>query len=392
MMSRMRRVVLALCALSLVAAGCSSDPEAAGSEPSPVPSATHATVAPASAAKLAEGEDYDVVTTLPGGIDGDQVLWFGADDEGTAYGEIIVPFPKANPGSMALSSRAQPVLMSTDGELTRMTPVRDSGPPSQLTGADADARWVTWLESASGQIGAGLWTLYSYERSTGTVRQLGSYRDKRAWRDSGLDYDGRPEIVGDDVLMGTSFIRSGDAVLSAPLDGSAPLDVLVPGATAPDVDESGFSYLTLDGTLMHRDAATGESRQIDGPTGQGTCQQYRSGVLMTCEKTAAGILVRIAGPDGETVFGPFRRTVGYAQIRDGWASFVEDQGGDARLYAIDLSERTLYEASASENDWQPMGHGYAVVAKGRKELTKEAGPVVAGYELVKLRDAGRRVR
>jgi hypothetical protein len=386
-MSRMRRLVLVLCTVCFVATGCSSDPEAtprrSSSTPAPV-----ATVAPTDAEKLEEGKDYEVVTTLPGGVDGHQVVWFGVDDGGAAYGEIIVPFPKANPGSMALSSYAQPILMSPEGELTRMTPVRDSGPPSQMTGADADDRWVTWLESASGSIGAGMWSLYSYERSTGTVRQLGSYRDRKAWKDSGLDYDGRPEIMGDDVVMGTSFIRSGDAILKAPLDGSAPLDVLLPDATAPDVDEDGFSHLRSDGTLMHRDVATGESRQIDGPTEQGMCQQYRSGVLLTCESTADGIVVRIVRPGGETAYGPFRETVTYAQIRDGWATFVADQGVDPKAYLVDLSDGTLFEVASSESDWALLGHGYASIVEGRHEFTKEPGPVVDGFRLITLMSTG----
>lgn len=112
------------------------------------------------------------------------------------------------------------------------------------------------------------------------------------------------------------------AILTVPLDGSAPLTELVPGASEPDVDESGFSFLQGWKTLMYRDASTGGTRRLHTGAGRGECHFYRSGVLVTCEKTTDGVEVRVAGPDREMSFGPFRRGVSYVELRAGWVRFA----------------------------------------------------------------------
>ena len=324
-MSRMRPVVLALAALSLLVAGCSSDPgttstRSTPSTPStPAASPVRATIDPASASSLVEGKDYDVVATLPATIDGSPVQWSGVDGTGTAFGGIAVADPAHEEGSMgAIGSYAQPVLMSPDGTLTRMTPVRDTGRTTQMLGGDANADWVTWFESADTSIGMSSWTLYSYERSTKKLRTIATYRDDVVGKGTFLDYDGRPEILGDDVVMGTAASGpsgKGSAILTVPLDGSAPLSVLVEGASEPDVDEGGFSFLQGWKRLMYRDASTGETRQLHVGAGRGECHFFRSDVLVTCEKVDDGVDVTVTRPDGEWTFGPFRAGVSYVELR-----------------------------------------------------------------------------
>jgi hypothetical protein len=380
-----KSLFVTLGAVGVLLAGCSSDPQQRPASVLTTSTSTPAapedsTITPTSASKLVEGRDYDDVAALPAQIDGSQAYWFGVDAQGTAYGEIMVPDPKADPGSMALDSFMQPVMVDTAGELTRMTPVRNSGIRTQMTGADADDRWVTWLESASGQVGAGRWTLFSYERSSGTLHELGSWEDEVAGKESGLDYEGRPEILGDDVVMTAWSMTHGHGtgkILRAPLDGSAPLDELVADAKDPDVDEQGFSYVAGSGALMYRETATGASREVS-PAGA-ACQFYRSDTLLTCVATTAGMEVHIAKPSGVLRFGPFAH-VSYLALRDGWATFVEDADGDPTIHAVDLSRSTGYEVSSSQSDWRLMGHGYALVAE-RSDPAK----VPEGYQLIKLR-------
>ncbi|MET1036641.1 MAG: hypothetical protein ABW075_00115 [Aeromicrobium sp.] len=348
-------------------------------KPSPAPSTAGAIAATTSAEKMVEGKDFAVVGTLPAEIDGDKTYWFGTDAQGTAYGEITVPDPTADPGSMALDSFVQPVLLDTAGELTRMTPVRDSGTRTQMTGADADERWVTWLESASGQVGAGRWTLFSYERSTGALHELGSWKDEVAGKDSGLDYEGRPEILGDEVVMtawSMSHGRGTGTILTAPLDGSAPLTELVADAKDPDVDAQGFSYVDGSGALMYRETATGASREV-GPA-RAACQFYRTETLLTCTETPSGMEVRIAQPSGRLRLGPFSHA-SYPALRDGWATFVEDADGEPTIHAVDLARSTAYEVSSSQNDWRLMGHGHALVTQ------RGADDEPTAFQLIALR-------
>jgi hypothetical protein len=384
----MRPALLALTAAAVLLAGCSSTPSAT---PASVPrtSATtatpapEATIAPDSATPLVEGKDYDVVTTLPAQIDGSPTRWSGVDAAGTAYGDIAVPDPDADRSSMGpVGSWAQPVLMNRDGGLTRMTPVRDSGVTTQMLGGDANDDWVTWFESADTNVGSGSWTLFSYERSTKKLRRLATYEDDVVGQGTFLDYDGRPEILGDDVVMGTAAISrsgKGSAILTVPLDGSAPLSELVPRASDPDVDEKGFSFVLGKKALMYRDAATGETRQLHPGTGRGECQFYRSGVLVTCEKTDGGEEITVAGPDGEQSFGPFRNGVSYVELRDGWVRFVEDADGDHQIYAVDVASGTLHPAAAWPNGWRLMGHGYALAEPGDPDGTS------SDSQLIKLR-------
>jgi hypothetical protein len=373
MMSRMRATLFAAAALLL--AGCTSDP----TEPSPSP---RPTTPAASATPLAEGEDYDVVATLPAEIDGSPAQWSGVDAAGTAFGGIAVTDLGYEQGRMGpVDSYAQPVLMSADGELTRMTPVRDSGVTTQMLGGDANADWVTWFESADTSIGTGSWRLYSYERSTKRLRRLATYKDDVVRDGNVLDYDGRPEILGDDVVTGTSAIGSsgkGSAILTVPLDGSAPLSELVPDASEPDVDEKGFSFLKGKKTLMYRDASTGKTRRLHTGAGRGECHYYRSGVLVTCDKTRDGEQVTVAGPGGKRAFGPFSG-VSYVELRDGWVTFVADADGDPQIYAVDAAAGTLHHVSASQNGWRLMGHGYALVVQGGDD------GVPTRYQLIKLR-------
>jgi hypothetical protein len=383
MMSRMRTTLPALAVAALLLAGCASDLSEPATSATATTPTSRATIGPASATPLVEGEDYAVVATLPATIDGSPVQWSGVDGSGTAFGGIAVPDPDYEQGRMGpVGSYAQPVLMSPAGQLTRMTPVRQSGVTTQMLGGDANDDWVTWFESADTSIGMGSWSLYSYERSTEKLRRLATYEDDVVRDGNFLDYDGRPEILGDDVVMGTAAIGpsgKGSAILTVPLDGSAPLSELVPDASEPDVDEKGFSYLQGWKTLMYRDASTGRTRRLHTGAGRGECHFYRSGVLVTCEKGAGGVAVTVTGPDGERTFGPFLGGVSYVELRDGWVRFVADADGDPQIYAVDAATGNLHHVSSSQNEWRLMGHGYAMVVRGGDKGHAEE------YRLIKLR-------
>jgi hypothetical protein len=382
-MSPMRATFLTLTAAALLLAGCASDPGKPAMATTASATPTHqATVAPSTATPLVEGEDYDVVATLPATIDGSPTQWSGVDAGGTAYGGIAVPDPDAERDRMgSVGSYAQPVLMSPAGRLTRMTPVRRSGVATQMLGGDANDDWVTWFESADTSIGMGSWSLYSYERSTKKLRRLATYEDDVVRDGNFLSYDGRPEILGDDVVMGTSAIGpsgKGSQILTVPLNGSAPLTEIVRGASEPDVDEGGFSFLQGWSTLMYRDASTGKTRQLHTGAGRGECHFYRSGVLVTCEKGKGGVVVTVAGRNAKRTFGPFRGGVGYVELRDGWVRFVADADGDPQIYAVDAATGTLHHVSSSQNEWRLMGHGYATIVRGG-----DKGQATA-YQLIKL--------
>ncbi len=337
---------------------------------------------PATATALREGTDFDVVGELPGMVDGSPTYWSAADSEGSVFGQIMVPDPKADPGSMGeVGYYAQPVLLDpASKKLTRLTPVRDSGRTMQITGADVDDTWVTWLESAVAHVGSGQWKLYSYERSTKKVRLLGSYQEPVAGTDSTLDYEAKPEIVGSDVVMSIMSDRGTDrrnTILSAPLDGSKPLAVLIDGAVDPDADEGGFSYVQGKNDLMYRDGRTGESKRIHA--GAGRCQFYRAGILLTCDQKAGRTEVTVGTTTDSDVYGPFGSDVGYVDLTGGWATLVDHRDNADTTYAINIATSKIYLATKSQVGWDLLGHGFASVRPpGGKDSSK-------GGELIKLR-------
>lgn len=358
---------------------------AAGSQETSTPmpsasSAVDATIDPATATPLREGADFEVIGELPATVDGSPTYWSAADAKGSVFGQIMVPDPQADPGSMGeVGYYAQPIMVdAASNKLTRLTPVRDSGRTMQIIGADVDDTWIIWLESGDAHIGSGRWKLYSYERATKKVRLLGSYKDPVAGTDSTLDYEGKPEIVGSDVVMSITSDKGSDrrnSILSAPLDGSKPLAVLIDGAVDPDADDGGFSYVQDAKDLMYRDARTGESKRIRA--GDGQCQFYRAGVLLTCGKKAGRTEITVSTSERPTVYGPFDSRAGYFVLKGGWATLVDHPDEAAKTYAINIATSKIYLASKSQVGWDLLGHGFASV--------RPSGKDTAGSKLIKLR-------
>ncbi len=166
-----------------------------------------------------------------------------------------------------------------------------------------------------------------------------------------------------------------DQVLSAPLDGSAPLTELVGRAAGVDADAEGISYtITSTKTLMFRDAASAKTKVVDA--GEKSFRTYHSGVLVTGVPYGSGTKVRATAKDGiTTTFGPFVGDAGYNHQEDGWAKFVTDPDGDAKLYAIDTDRMKLFKVADAQGGWQLMGNDMALVtpfdgAKGDITLIK----------------------
>ena len=362
---RIRELVIGVGAV-LCLVGCSSGGgDASNAEP------TKSTITADDASAMQEGRDYDVVATLPTKIRGMKPRYMGASPDGMVYGEIFVEDPEAEqpigPGSTLLTGRSTLFLLDpASGKVTEVLDGSTRKDPSGVTGMDADEEWVVWLESAEGGMSSGRWTLYSYERDSGKIRQLGAYDDDVVVPDTNLGYFTLPKIIGDQVVMATLVdgrdqTGKADQILSAPLDGSAPMTEMVRGARSVDATPEGVSYVDVTGALQFRDAASGETSLIDD--GKSECRMYRSGVLMTCSPYGTGTKFWVRPTDGAvTAFGPFAGDVGYPHQETGWLQFVIDPDGDPTIYAIDTDRMKLFTVANTQGGWDLMGQDMALVS------------------------------
>jgi hypothetical protein len=66
---------------------------------------------------------------------------------------------------------------------------------------------------------------------------------------------------------------------------------------------------------------------------------------------------------------------GYNYQEKGWAKFVTDPDGDAKIYAIDTDRMKLFKVANTQGGWELMGNDMAIVspfdgAKGASTLIK----------------------
>ncbi|WP_332642354.1 hypothetical protein [Aeromicrobium sp.] len=344
----------------------------------------------ADALTMKVGRDFDVITTLPKRINGQVAYYQGVSPDGIVYGSTAEEDPEADQplggGSTLITTRDDVFLFNP--QTGKVTSISDGASRSQqvaVRGIDVNDEWVTWIEVQEAYNAR--WTLHSYDRSTGKERRLGSQKDG-VEGDTGIA-DGA-KISGNRVLISTFGFGDEDAkakraensqILSAPLDGSAPLTELVNGATGASVDADGMSYVDVaTDALTFRDARSGKTKVLNvGKTNVEDyleCALYDERVLMTCEGSGVNRSIRIKTNDGKPVsFGPLADDFWYFALDSGWAKFVLDPDGQPKIYAIDTKRMKLFKVADTQGGWDLMGDDFALVrpfagAKGEIWLIK----------------------
>ena len=369
---RIRRLVIGIAAVMCLSGCTSSSDDPPKAKPTPI------TITADDASAMKEGRDYDVVATLPGKIQGVEPRYVGVAPDGIVYGRVYIEGPDAEEpkaiGGNALTGHSDVFLLDPrSGKITEVLDGAIRRKPMGVTGMDADDDWVVWLESPDGGFGSGSWKLYSYERGTEKIREIGSYADDVVVPKAELDYERRPEISGDQVVMATSHWKdktgSKSQVLTVPLDGSAPMTEVARGATSVDADVGGISYFTKDGVLTFRDAVSGETSVVDDS--DSGCRGVRSGVLVTCDPYGSGTKVRVRAKGGTTTtYGPFDGDIGYTYFEPGWVRFVSGTDDKSSLWVIDVDDAKLFKLGDTQGGWDLMGHDMALVFNpGKRDFT-----------------------
>lgn len=362
----MRRACLASGALLLtVVSACGGDPEPASTQPT-----SPSVVALGEALPMQEGRDYDVVATLPASIDGAKVFYRGVSSDGEVFGSTTREDPEARqpvgPGSTLVTTRGDVVLLDPgSGEVTWVSDGDRRSQPTVVDGIDVNDEWVAWVElhDAFGEE----WTVYSYSRATGRERRIGSDEDAVEGDATVIE---EIAIIDDHVVMGTRALgretKAANQVLSAPLDGSAPLTELVGSATWLGANDDAVAFAELvSGRLVSLDPTSGDQTVLvagNDDSDKAGCRLVDRGVLMTCQESGGSQLVHITtGQDEEMSAGPWREDIGYADLESGWARFVVDPDDQPTIYAVDIDRRKVFAVARTQGGWDLVGHDMALV-------------------------------
>lgn len=247
----MRRIVIALAGLLIVAACTGSTDQPAKSAKTGLPDGITTQAVPS----VRDGEltksRYTLLGTLPGSVDGKEVEYDGLTDDGLAYGAVVTGH---SPTGAVLTD------LST-GRVTYLAPEAD-GPGHQVGGMTTSHGWVVWLDQyPADAYGSPHWRLYSYERATHRVRMLA---ESKVDQTSAPYFQLQPTVMDGKVYLSAVKANAdkrdpdSDAYV-VPLDGSAPVRAL--GWTSRFIRAGGGVIISTRGSsLRWKNVATGESR------------------------------------------------------------------------------------------------------------------------------------
>jgi hypothetical protein len=236
----MRRVVLALAALLIVAA-CTG-----GSDQDVRPTTATPSASPAA--------EFRVVGSIPSTVGSASVHYYGLLDDKTAYGF----------GSQSLHGAAKYGPVLTNLRSRRITWLHQIASGDDAGYVIAAPGYVVWMELDSNWDDLTSWTLYSYERATRVVRKLAvAPADQHTHNIHQL----QPSISDGVVyLSAVASSNSNDplgigAAYSVPVDGSSPLKRLVRGSVFAQASD-GYLFFDQHGYLQKRDLSSGLTIEV----------------------------------------------------------------------------------------------------------------------------------
>lgn len=319
-----RFVVGITLALSLSLLGCSgSAPGGPRSVPDPTQIIGPSAVKHAPALK--EGNDYQVLSSLPGKV-GDRVTnWRGLVSESEAFGALTTP--SADPESVPSSI----VLMNTNTR--RVKKVEELPAGTQLIGMDFSKDYIVWTETTSFSANSEPWSLRSYDRRTESVRTLATSNELGVGDPPWL----APVGVVPRLMNGQVYLLAADSArlpvtataYRVPVDGSDGLAQVATDVQGAFTD-SGDLLVIRDGEFFRRDTDDGSERRLD-PKRRGSekCPGWaREGVVVECDVRKGKPRLTILA-DGKTTEIRFPRPdpnslnygVGYLNASASWVAF-----------------------------------------------------------------------
>lgn len=304
------------------------------------------------------GRDYRPITIVPPHLpDGRDIAVVGVDPDGILVAAVAQTFRTETipPTSVAL-------YRAGDGIIRYLS--HGNGPPGarrQVTGAVATRRWVVWTESTSTNLETDPWTVFSFDRRHGVLRQIASAPRTRSgvvpavpgYTRASLGADGRVYLTA--VEQGaTGPYRA--YVESVPVDGSGPLRREAPDGIAAMASGTDLVWEGGPGdhvVIHHRDLATGRDTVLFDDTGTDCHSFYGLGVaggvvawLLQC-KGADLVQVWSDGRALATIRDP-GHNLGYLRVTSGYVGVAPSRySGGYRQFFYNVTGRELFTIGKS---------------------------------------------
>lgn len=263
-----RRVAAALTALLVVSgvAACSGDERAGCEVPveSVVAGGAVVDLSQVRPVQAREGCDFAVHGRLGGG-DGSLPNALALDAEGETL-TVLTPTEQDPLGEVRYASGVAVVNKDGDVEMTLREPGSVAPDVTPWLGALTE-EWALWADSTSSELAALDSVIYSADRRTGQIRELGETSRDAAGLSRTVSGYSRPTIVGDwafwvDVPIGPDGESDRAQIIGAPLDGSGHPVVVAPRGFMATADDC-----SPVPSLVFADPGAGNARVLRVPVG-----------------------------------------------------------------------------------------------------------------------------
>lgn len=288
---RMRGVALGLL-VALTIAGCSSDPD---ENPRPKTENAVRSIDVRKAVPLKVGTDLKVLAELPRRHGKRDVYYTGFTDDGKILGSMAEPEPPSNKIPSPTTTQGYPFIYDLD---TEKFTILDEADRPEVSGAGelvSSGDTIAWMEGQGNAIDTSEFTVRSFDRTTGAVRDLAMFDDPEGQIVYGNDLIVRKGVAYFSTPDYSSRKTGTPAVYSVPVDGSEPAKVLAEGM---GIELQGDTLTYSDGeTRYARDLATGAtSKAWTSPHAHepGFCRATRT---ETFEAWCIGTPIGDPGPD-----------------------------------------------------------------------------------------------
>lgn len=347
---------------------------------------------------LEVGTDLKLVAELPNRRGKRHVYYSGFTEDGKVLGSMAEPEPPSEsiPGP-PVEKQTYPFIYDLDTETFTILDEADRPEPTLTDGLMSFGDTIVWIEAHGHSMGPDGFTVRSYDRATGTARDLATFANPRRTGIYGYDLAVHEGIVYFNAPISTSAKKDTPAVFSVPMDGTEPAKPVTEGM---GVELHGDDLTYEDGATRYtRDLTTGSTSEAwtsSHADEQGFCDATRTETFETwclgtpvddpdLEDAVTDPALTIKERSGRTaVLQGFASDGNHPVPQDiesygSWISFVVS-GGDwpAPQYLVDIDSGALRKLPTDHMLGPVSSHG------GRAILNEVVGKGGAPQRIVEI--------
>ncbi len=334
--------------MAVLLAGCGGSDKPAAVKTEPLPQEP---------VQMVEGKNFDGLATSPMTVGGQTVGLVGLADDHTAYGTV---------GNPVGGGPSKPVIV--DLRAKTATPLMPDDKNARADHMAASKDWIVWIDGGPvDRVKA--WSMYSYERSSGTVRLIGSLNPKGT--EGVMLGELNPSINAGVVFVSAVSGAASDGgpisgTYSVPADGSSPMKRILQNSSFSAAGDGVLVYTRGD-RLFRRDLKTGKE------SAPPYCDDWVVGDGVLACTRGADHTVRVITADGK------RSSI---DITDGSSSLIAASSG---WLAIDNPDSPVYDLRSKRFLITPAGWILAPLGGYGHYLEVMREDVQARTEFIRLR-------